>query len=69
MTDLHTEHQKHLFTSPSEKIAKYKAEKIEALALRLFEQRMKESSMMPKNRAEDAITAARLFYEALWGVE
>ena len=43
--------------------------KVESLALRLFEQRMKESSMMPEQRAEDAIAAARLFYKALGGDE
>ena len=59
------EHRHLILESASQKLDK----KIEALALRLFEQRMKESSMMPEQRAEDAIAAARLFYKALGGDE
>ena len=45
------------------------SEKVEALALRLFEHLIMDFSNKPLTCAEDAIAAARLFYKALGGDE
>ena len=65
MTGLHTENKRILLENSSVKLD----EKIEALALRLFEQRLKETVGNPQEVAKWAVVNAKFFYDVVGGVE